>query len=607
MDAAAAVARTRVVSVVEGAAVVGYVNAVVFATVACLAVRHWRSDRTDAARWLAVALCLIGVAAVAGVVMPDEVSGLVPLVAQRILVLAIAGYVWALVRFVDSFDAAARLSRLADVGGLSIALAVLALPELPAGDGPRPWWFQTFVLAFLLYWVVAHAVVAVRLWRAGSQLPAVSGRRVRFLAFSAALLALVLLPAGAATGAGRSTIATIAAFLPMVAAAGLYLGLAAPRWLKSIWREPELAAMRQALVDVMAMPAPAEVAAALLPHAAQVLGAQAATLFDGEGAVLAMHRSGAVDDSTERLSVDAGPMRLEVDGGAYTALFKRDDADLLHGVAAMIEIAVERASALEREQHSRHEAEATAAELEALVFGFSHDLKSPVISLLGYLDYFEEDHGAALDDEGRFFVERMRSSAMYMQDLISDLLELSRVGRVETEADDVALADILAAVRNRCRGSFPDGNVVVVEPLPVVKANPVRLQQLFTNLVENAFRHGGGPAITVTVSALHTGDGAEVYVDDDGVGIPEEHREKVFAIFERLDPGQDGRRGTGVGLAMCRRIVAGFGAQLDIPPTSHGTRLRLRLPAAAIVRWPTPPAEAGEVAAAPRVAGGGPT
>jgi signal transduction histidine kinase len=146
----------------------------------------------------------------------------------------------------------------------------------------------------------------------------------------------------------------------------------------------------------------------------------------------------------------------------------------------------------------------------------------------------------------------------------------------------VDLGSLITEVSEAAREGHP-GLVVVAEPLPTVRMNAVRARQLFTNLVENGARHGGRPDVRVRVSAQPAGPGhTEISVADDGVGIAEPYREKVFGIFERLESRDAATSGTGMGLAICRKIVEQVGGVIGIVPSESGTDIRLTLPLASV-------------------------
>jgi PAS domain S-box-containing protein len=230
------------------------------------------------------------------------------------------------------------------------------------------------------------------------------------------------------------------------------------------------------------------------------------------------------------------------------------------------------------------ELERANAELETLVYSASHDLKSPMVSLLGYLEYLRLDFGEALGREGNRYLDRMADSTMYMQQLIHDLIDLSRVGRSGVEPIEVDLGRLVRAIAEDAGAANP-GVELRVGRLPQVTGDPVGFRQLFTNLLENAVRHGGRPDLVVVVDGRDRPGGAvELSVRDNGLGIPAEHRERVFGVFERLEGPSTGA-GTGMGLAICRKIVEVLGGSIAITG-DRGTDVRVLLPAAVGARWP---------------------
>ncbi|HEV3498209.1 MAG TPA: ATP-binding protein, partial [Actinomycetes bacterium] len=240
---------------------------------------------------------------------------------------------------------------------------------------------------------------------------------------------------------------------------------------------------------------------------------------------------------------------------------------------------------------ANRELERANAELETLVYSASHDLKSPMVSLLGYLEYLRLDYGDVLGEEGNRYLNRMADSTVYMQQLIHDLIDLSRVGRTGVEPIAVDLRRLVQAIAEDAGAANP-GMDLRVGRLPVVTGDPVGLRQLFTNLIENAVRHGGRPDLVVVVDGRERPDGGvELSVRDNGQGIPPEHRERVFGVFERLE-GPSTSDGTGMGLAICRKIVEVLGGGIGIQG-DRGTDVRIFLPAAVDARWPAQELTAG--------------
>jgi PAS domain S-box-containing protein len=246
----------------------------------------------------------------------------------------------------------------------------------------------------------------------------------------------------------------------------------------------------------------------------------------------------------------------------------------------------ERKRAEEALANANRELERTNAELETLVYSASHDLKSPMVSLLGYLEYLKLDYGEVLGAEGGRYIQRISECTLYMQRLIHDLIDLSRAGRLSVELAEVDLGEVARTIVAEARAVHPTVRFHA-GPLPVVLADPLSFRQLFTNLVENAVNHGGRLDLSVSIESAPLPDGSfELSVRDDGKGIPPEHRERVFGVFERLD-GSSTTGGTGMGLAICRKIVELAGGSIAIGG-SRGTVVRMVLPATMLARWPEP-------------------
>jgi PAS domain S-box-containing protein len=244
-------------------------------------------------------------------------------------------------------------------------------------------------------------------------------------------------------------------------------------------------------------------------------------------------------------------------------------------------------AAYDGERQARMAFERTNGELESFVYSVSHDLKSPMISLLGYLDYLKLVFGSALPEEAHRYLDRMTASGSYLQALIQDLLELSRVGRSATEREPVDLAHVLADIRGEVMAAHP-ATSIEVGPLPVLDMNPLRIRQLLTNLVGNAVDHGGRPDVHVRISSEVAADGSVVVsVSDDGPGIPEAYREKVFGVFERLSAREGPESGTGIGLAICKKIMESVGGAIWVDAAESGATFCASFPQAMVGRVPS--------------------
>jgi PAS domain S-box-containing protein len=201
------------------------------------------------------------------------------------------------------------------------------------------------------------------------------------------------------------------------------------------------------------------------------------------------------------------------------------------------------------------ELEAKNAELERFAYTVSHDLKSPLITIRGFLSFVEQDAEAGNLERVRADLGRIRDAVDKMQRLLSELLELSRIGRVVNPPQRIAFAtlaqDALALVAGRLRQRGI--GVAVAEDLPTVWGDRARLVEVMQNLVDNAAKFMGDQKHPQVEIGMREQAGERVFfVRDNGIGIDPRFRDRVFGLFEKLDPDSEG---SGVGLALIKRIV----------------------------------------------------
>ena len=574
--------------------VMAWVNLALFPLLAAICLRIWFQRRSSAARWMAAAFGSLGGVVLVARFLPEDPEDQI-LWVTKLLVLAILLFPYALYRFAGSFSARpVWRRRICDSSSALLAVATLALPDFPGPEEPQPTYIRVYTIAIVLWWLALAVITAYLLWRGGNGQPTLARRRMRLLAAASVLLALAIVPSVQPAEDRPDAVIYITAVLPSLSALLFYFGFAPPGVVRLLWRRPEQAALRRAELNIMQAHSPTDVAELLLPHVARVLGGRAAVLVRASGDVLGAygvdtaHAEAIADDAIAGRAdenVVSFPMRdgcMVVVASNYTPFFGDEEIGLLTGLATFTDLALDRARLLEGERQAREAIEAANAELETLVYGISHDLKSPIITLVGYLEYLQADYADKLDEEAQHYIRRMAASAHYMEDLLQDLLELSRIGRVQTETEEVDLPRIAAEVASS--PTVTEGGArVEVGPLPQLAANPVRVRQLLTNLVENAVRHGGKEDLTVRIASERSADGGvAVTVADNGVGIAPQYREKVFGIFERLEHSGNSGKGTGIGLALCRKIMESMGGRITIDDVEVGTCFRLEFPAAAV-------------------------
>jgi signal transduction histidine kinase len=579
----------------DGLRFLSYINAVVFSGVAFSAWRTHRRTRTESSFWLLVTFLTLAAIVVVSLFLPpaEERTSATLRFVSDVIVIVLMTFPYTLFRFATGFHRAPKWLHAAFLGGLiSFAIFTLATPPLPEGDAPRPAWALFYLLVFAIYWTSASGWVAVTLWRGGRGQPGVARRRMQLLAAGTVLLNVALLVSAAISAAGQSSPAPVriaTTVLVWFSAGAFLLGFAPPSGLRHAWRQNDERRLRRAEANLMTATRPEEVANIIVPHIAELLGGHGAALLDRGGEALAAQGftpEELVDlpDRSEE-TIERGrailPLRsgsVVVQASPYAPFFGADELDLLRSLGTFVDLALSRIELYTKEQQSQIELQRTNEELAALVYGISHDLRSPIVTVIGYLELLATDAADKLDEESRHYLERISASARYMDSLIRDLLELSRIGRTQTEVETVDIAAIIEDIAAELRRSNPAARFAVGK-LPTISMNGVRARQLFTNLMENAVRHGGRDDITVTIDAEPVEGSTIISVSDNGTGIAEAYRERVFGIFERLDAEAHGpATGTGIGLAMCRKIVEQLGGSIWIDPAPAGTTFKIMFP-----------------------------
>jgi light-regulated signal transduction histidine kinase (bacteriophytochrome) len=204
----------------------------------------------------------------------------------------------------------------------------------------------------------------------------------------------------------------------------------------------------------------------------------------------------------------------------------------------------------------------TNRELEQFAYVASHDLQEPLRMVTSYVQLLERRYKDKLDKDANEFIDFAVDGAMRMHRLINDLLTYSRVGTrgkelAPTDSEAVfeqSLSNLHVAIEEK-------GAQVTHEPLPKVMADDVQLGQLFQNLVGNAIKFQGEEQPQVHISAYQSNGEWVFSVKDNGIGIDPEFKERIFVIFQRLH-GKDKYPGTGIGLAVCKKIVERHGGRI---------------------------------------------
>ena len=267
--------------------------------------------------------------------------------------------------------------------------------------------------------------------------------------------------------------------------------------------------------------------------------------------------------------------RLKHVDGSYRSIFSRgqllrdEGGEPLRMVGVHIDI-TERVKQQKRLTEQAEELKASNTELEQFAYVASHDLQEPLRAISGYAQLLSENYSDSLDEKGKGYAQRTVEGARRMQKLISDLLEYSRVSRKGKLFKLTNLADSVREAQVLLDAPIQETNAVIqVSGLPMVIADSSQMVRLFQNLIGNAIKYRAEATPKIEISSTRNADNGfwEIRVKDNGIGIAREHAERVFVIFQRLHSRTD-YPGTGIGLAVCRRIVERHGGRMHVQQNS---------------------------------------
>ena len=220
------------------------------------------------------------------------------------------------------------------------------------------------------------------------------------------------------------------------------------------------------------------------------------------------------------------------------------------------------------------------SELQQFAYVASHDLQEPLRMVASFTQLLGRRYKEKLDDDARDFINYAVDGATRMQTLITDLLSYSRVGTQGKPLESTRCDDVLDRVLNHnlSLAIKESGAVITRDPLPTVMADPLQLGQLFQNLIANAIKFRGKDRPSVQIFAERRNGDWEISVCDNGIGISQEHADRIFVIFQRLHTKTE-YPGTGIGLAICKKIAERHGGRIWVEPTrGGGSTFRFTIP-----------------------------
>ncbi len=264
----------------------------------------------------------------------------------------------------------------------------------------------------------------------------------------------------------------------------------------------------------------------------------------------------------------------------YNASVYRDETGKVIGVFAAARDITELKKAEDSLKEKMIEVERSNAELQQFAYVASHDLQEPLRMVASYVKLLDRRYGDKLDQDAKDFIGYAVEGSTRMQQLINDLLTYSRVGTKVKPFEPVDLEAVFAGIMDNLKVTIQESNATIThDSLPTVQADDLQMLQLFQNLVSNGIKFHGEEAPRVHVSAKRAGDFWQFSVCDNGIGIDPEYFNRIFIIFSRLHTRAE-YPGSGIGLAICKKIVERHGGRIWVESTpGKGSTFLFTIPA----------------------------
>jgi signal transduction histidine kinase len=543
-----------------------------------------------------------------------------------LLLFMTSGY--ALLLFRDTFIPLSRRIRL---GALLLTVAAtgfalfVAIPSQPGQ--PMNTAQSAATIALVLVWSGCVLEPIVRFWAASRRRPAVQRARLRALAGGYAAIVLILLVAGFGGSAATSPVAQwLFEVIAVVALPLLYVGFAPPQWLRRIWRQREEEQFRDAVHDlVLFSPDRATLAKRAAEWGLRLVGADGIAILDANGEILAIRgidaeaahqlAAHAGADTQPRLlatpgarrenaivvplPLDTGAGSMVVVSGPYTPFFGTDEVGRLHSYAANITAALDRTRVTER----LAAVERTKSQFLNLA---SHELRSPLGVINGYLSMLEQGSLGQLEEAGVRAIEVLKAKTLEMSLLVAQMLDAARLedGRLGLKRDRLDLRTLASEAMQVVRPIATAAHELTLETPAaevMVLGDADRMVTIISNLLENAIKYSPDGGKIQCIVAAADGE-AQLQVIDHGVGIAPPDVPRLFNRFERIqNPKTSHVSGAGIGLYLSRELARQHGGDIRVESApGAGTTFTLVLPLA-ITHAEVPTAQPEPEPSAPRL------